>query len=81
MTTATGQVPDYWSAREPGEPLAVFTVRLAAGYLRSQASADLERAAYRIRLATALDPRNIGGQDPHPRYGADQNDTDEEITS
>ena len=82
MTTVTGQLPDYWSAREPGEPLAVFTVRLAAGYLRAQASADLDRAASRIRLATALDPRNIGGQDPHPRYGRDQNDIDhqEEVT-
>lgn len=76
ITAATGQVPDYWSEREPGEPLAVFTVRLAAGYLRSQASADLDRAASRIRLASALDPANIGGQDPYPRYGTDQNDID-----
>lgn len=74
--TATGQVPDYWSKREDGEPLGAFTVRLAAGYLRAQASADLDRAASRISLAAALDPRNIGGQDPHPRYGADANDTD-----
>ena len=80
MTTVTGQVPDYWTEREEGEPLAVFTVRLAAGYLRSQASADMDRAASRIRLAAALDSRNIGGQDPHPRYGADENDTDEEVS-
>jgi hypothetical protein len=77
--TSTGQVPDYWSARKPGEPLAVFTVRLAAGYLRAQASADMDRAASRIRLATALDPRNIGGQDPYPGCGRDQNDIDEEV--
>ena len=76
MTTATGQVPDYWSEREDGEPLAVFTVRLAAGYLRAQASDDLERAAARLQLAAALDPRNIGGQDPCPRHGRDQNDID-----
>jgi len=79
MTTATGQVPDYWSERREGEPLAVFTVRLAAGYLRSQASADLDRAASRLRLASALDPRNIGGQHPCPRFGRDQNDIDEEV--
>lgn len=78
MTTATttGPMPDYWSEREEGEPPAMFIVRLAAGYLRSKASADLERAASRIRLASALDPRNIGGQDPHPRYGANANDID-----
>jgi len=80
MTAATGQVPDYWSRREDGEPLGSFTVRLAAGYLRSKARDDLDRAASRLRLAAALDPRNIGGQHPCPRYGADSNDIDQEVT-
>jgi hypothetical protein len=78
MTTATGQVPDYWSEPEEGEPPGIFVVRLAAGYLRAKASADLDRAASRIRLAAALDSRNTGGQDPYPRYGSDQNDIDQE---
>ena len=78
MTTATGQMPDYWTIREDGEPAAVFVVRMAAGYLRSCASRDLDRAIGRYQLADALDPRNTGGQDPYPRYGADQNDMDEE---
>lgn len=83
MTTATttGQVPDYWTEREPDEPLGIFTVRLAAGYLRAQASDDLDRAASRIRLASTLDPRNTSGQDPHPRYGADANDIDHQEAS
>jgi hypothetical protein len=84
MTTTspepTGTMPDYWSSRETGEPAAVFVVRLAAGYLRSCASRDLDRAIGRYQLADALDPRNAGGQDPHPRYGADQNDIDEEVS-
>lgn len=79
-TEATGEMPDYWTTREPGEPAATFIVRMAAGYLRSRASQDLDRAASRYRLADALDPRNAGGQDPYPRYGADQNDMDEEAT-
>lgn len=80
MTTATGQMPDYWTTRADGERPAVFVVRMAAGYLRSQASADLDRAAARIRLATVLDPRNIGGQDPYPSGGEDENDIDQEVS-
>lgn len=78
-STESGQMPDYWRTPEEGEPMARFAVETAASYLRNAASLDLDRAATRLRLAAALDPAGIGGQDPHPRFGADQNDTDQEV--
>lgn len=77
--TSTGQVPDYWRTPRDGEPMGQFAVKTAASYLRSQADADLDRAATRLRLASTLDPRNTGGQDPCPRRSRDENDTDEEV--
>ena len=68
----TTQMPDYWRTPADGEPMGSFAVETAASYLR-------DKAVRCLRLAAALDPPNIGGQDPHPRFGADENDTNEEI--
>lgn len=76
MTTAdtgAGTMPDYWRTPAEDEPIGAFAIETAASYLR-------DKAARCLALAAALDPLNIGGQDPHPRFGRDQNDIDEEIT-
>lgn len=72
MSTEPGTMPDYWRTPAEGEPMGRFAVETAASYLR-------DKAARCLRLAAALDPASIGGQDPYPRHGADQNDIDEEV--
>lgn len=65
-------MPDYWRTPAEGEPMGAFAIETAASYLR-------DKAARCLLLAAALDPANTGGQDPAPRYGADENDIDEEV--
>ena len=81
MTTGPGPgtMPDYWRTPAEGEPMGQFAVETAASYLRDKADYHLDEAARCLHRAAALDPRNIGGQDPWQRYGADETDLDEEI--
>jgi hypothetical protein len=91
MTTparAAEPVPQYWTDREPGEPAARWVARMQLLYriTRPGALARLARAsAADVRPRSPRQPghprpgvNDLGGQDPYPWFGADQNDIDTE---
>ena len=78
MTVMTRPVlPGYLDTRQDGESAGAYLVRVAERYAASRPAA-LGRLAWIEQIDNAALVSDLGGQDPYPRYGADQNDFDTE---